>query len=90
LGVKLAFSSVVDPKPISPARPKMITSNQIRDLRADLTVLLAANSLLPYYFPESALGDFGFFGAVLEVLEEAAALGACSILLTAPIATVSF
>ena len=88
--MKLAFSSVVDPNPIRPARPKMITSNQIRDLRADFTVLLAANSLLPYYFPVSALGAFGFFSAELEVLEEAAAFGACSILLTAPIATVSF
>jgi hypothetical protein len=68
----------------------MITSNQIRDLRADFTVLLAANSLLPYYFPESALGAFGFFAVELEVLDVAAAFGACSILLTAPIATVSF
>ena len=88
--MKLAFSSVVDPKPISPASPKMITSNQIRDLRADFTVLLAANSLLPYYFPELALGAFGFFAVELEDLEAAAAFGACSILLTAPIATVSF
>jgi hypothetical protein len=76
----------------------MITNNQIRDLRADLTVLLAANFMLPYYFPESALGDFGF-GLLADVFEDLvadgvfefiAALGACSILLTAPIATVSF
>jgi hypothetical protein len=54
----------------------MITSNQIRDLRADFTVLLAANCVLPYYFPELALGAFGFFAAVLEVLVADVAFGA--------------
>jgi hypothetical protein len=74
----------------------MITNNQINDLRADFTVLLAANSLLPYYFLESALGAFGLglLAVLLEVLLSVFAVvglfGAWSILLTAPIATVSF
>ena len=90
--MKLAFSSAVEPNPITPASPNMITKNQMRDLRADLTASFAANCLLPYFFLVSALGVLGlgllaFSEEVLETFEDR---GVCSTLLIAPIATVSF